>query len=381
MGSLNNLSGKPDAQPTVDRARVPITVLAPGRDHRHVLSRLAADDDTFLIASDQTLVAHGLLGLVRVGRAAVTAADVTSRTPGCECCQVRLDLVDAVRFSVLRRQAPARVVVVVDDVLSGGSGIDADDDPACDIVTCVHTIQSDSEIERLAFLDGVVVEVDACATSTRLSCGLDLWTEQSEAALAIADRIVVTDAELLTADALSGVVVHLQQVNRVGSISLSQPADLASMSLVDLDAWEQSPAVGRCTRGSHASESDSAPPPISALQPGSAMRPRSGRVDTVVLTRPGVLDPVATDAWLDRVVAEAPSGLLRLQAALRIGDDKPRVCVRGSRSAMRSRPETAPITSPRSESGDRDGSVVILVGRDLDRRSLSEGFGSIEAIR
>lgn len=344
------------------RSSVPITVLATDRRGIDVLQRLAADHGNFVIASDEALAAAGLLGSIWAGRAAVTAADVTSRTPGCECCQVRVDLVEAVRHAALRRSPPKRLIVVVDQPQTIGWG--TDDDPATDVVTCIHTLQADDEIERLAHLDALVVGVDACAISTRLACGMDLWNEQTEAALAIADRIVANGAELLTTAARSAVKRRLETVNRIGQIVLERSCLARVEDIVDLGGWDRAPVIGhRATpRGDRASA-----------------------VETVVLTRSGVLDPDATDAWLDQVVAESSSRLLRFQAVLRVSDHGPRVCVRGSRSVMRSRHESTldrtPLPTPHGAPARNGDNVVVLIGRELDRSSLDEGFGSIEVAR
>jgi G3E family GTPase len=356
---------EPEAERMTRGPRVPVTVLAPECQQTDLLRRLAADGDNFVIASEDTLASNGLLGLIRVGRAAVVAPDVTSRTLGCKCCQLRVDLVDAIRHAVLRRSPPRRLIAVVDRATTSGCDRAYDDDPTTDVVTCIHTVQADSEIERLASLDGVVVEVDARSASTRLASGFRLWSAQTEAALAIADRIVVTDARLLTTSARTALKQELRMVNRIGRVSLDSPTETIVDDLVDLDAWHRAP---QCGVGSP-----------SALS--SATDPGTPAIDTVVLRRHGVLNPDAADAWLDQVVAVAPSRLLRFQAALRVSTHEHRVCFRGSRSVLRSQSEHDPAgMSPGEPRRDGD-SVVVLIGRELDRHALSEGFASIEATR
>ncbi|GEM_PF-730979 len=366
---------EPGVGPQNTRPQVPITLLAPEHQSVELLRSFAADCDTVLIATDETLAFAGLLGLVRVGRALLTAADVTSRTPGCECCQIRVDLIDAVRHAVLRRSPPRRLVVVVDRKPPTGPNSLVDDDSAIDVVTVIHTLQADSEIERLAYLDGLVVEVDACAASTRLACGLDLWTGPREAAIAVADRIVVNGSELLTTAASAQVSSALQIINRIGKVVCGQSAAAHIEDLVDLDAWNgHSPACLERTAGPGLG------PVGMVVQVTHApnCRHHAATVGTIVLTRRGVLDPDATDAWLDRVVAESPSRLLRFQAALCVSTCEPRVCVRGSRSAMRSQPEGGGAEGTVEADQSRQESVVILVGRALDHQSLAESFETIE---
>jgi len=354
---------------------VPITVIAQERPSTHLLQRCAADQNSMLMASAETLAAAGLLGLVRVGRAVVTAPDVASRTPGCECCQVRLDLIDAVRHAVLRRLPPRRLILVVDPTPFSLSGASADHDPAGDVVTVIHTLQSESEVERLGHLDGLVVEVDARAASTRMASGSAVWSGQIESALAIADRVVVTGAALLTQGARTAVVHALNQLNRIGHVSLAGASGVEATNLVDLDAWRRSPSM------SDFSETGIVMAPAWPSARHGPAEPPPASVGTIVLTRPGVLDPDATNAWLGRIVADSSTDLLRFQAALQVSSREPRVCVQGSRSTMRSAPESfSTATTSANEPSDCE-SIVMLIGRDLDRQALSESFGSIEVAR
>jgi G3E family GTPase len=352
-----------------ERPPVPITVIVPERHNVALLQRCAADPNAMLIASGETLAGAGLLGLLRVGRAIVIAPDVASRTPGCECCQVRLDLIDAVRCAVLRRTPPERLIVVVDRADTAPLDEATGDDRATDVVTVINTLYADGEIERLAHLGGLVVHVDACAASTRMASGFALWDPQVEAALAIADAIVVTGAKLLTEESRVAIADSLSALNRIGEVGFCSAKDIDVERLVHLDAWSGAPTSNSSPArdGVVSQERRGASP----LYPGAT-------VETVVLHRFGVLDPDATNAWLDRVVAESPRGLFRLHASLQVSTHHPRVCIRGSRSAMRSVAET-PLGATGSAAGKqaRDN-LVVLIGRDLDRQALSESFESIE---
>ena len=354
---------------------VPITVLAQERPSIHLLQSFAADSDNILMASTGTLAAAGLLGLVRVGRAVVTAPDVASRTPGCECCQVRLDLIDAVRNAVLRRTPPRRLILVVDPPPFALLDTSVDHDAAGDVVTVVQTLQAESEVERLAHLDGLVVEVDACAASTRMASGVAGWSGQIESALAIADRIVVTGAAFLTQRGRLAVVHALNQLNRIGQINLPGTNGIAVFRLVDLDAWRRSPSL----RDFSETRIVTAPAWPGALR--GAAESSAARVGTIVMTRSCVLDPDATNAWLGRIIADSSTHLLRFQAALQVSSNEPRVCIRGSRSTMRSATESIPLATSSAKEPSDCNSIVMVIGRDLDRRDFIESFDSIEVAR
>ncbi len=352
-----------------ERHTVPITVIVPERHNVELLQRCSADPTVMVLASGETLARAGLLGLLRVGRASVIAPDVASRAPGCECCQVRLDLVEAIRNAVLRRTPPRRLVVVVDRPAVESDSETLAEDPASDVVTAISTIHADGEIGRLAHFAGLVVDVDACAASTRLASGLALWDANIEVALAIADSISVAGGELLTEQARSAITDALGRLNRIGEVHFRSANDLDVERLVGRDA----PDILRSL--SHLRHGDvDVPEALPAAASGSA----AATVETVVLHRLGVLDPDALNSWLDRVIAESPRNLLRFHAVLRVATDQARVCIHGCRSAMRSDEET-PLGPRRSTHGpsDRDN-VVVLVGWDLDRDALAATFESIE---
>jgi G3E family GTPase len=261
------------------------------------------------------------------------------------------------------------LVVVVDRADSAVSGTTTGDDPASDVITAISTLHAGGEVERLAHLGGLVVDVDACAASTRLASGLAVWDSQMEAAIAIADSIVVTGAELLTEPSRSIIADSLTELNRIGQVIFCATEAIDVERLIVLDSWNRSPTLS-CSSARDGGEPLAWP----EVSPTHA----EATVETVVLHRCGILDSDATNAWLDRVVAESPRGLLRFQAALQVSTHHSRVCVRGSRSAMRSTTELQPGSTSSRRAPDDRGNVVVLIGRALDRQALSDSFESIE---
>ncbi len=310
------------------RQPVPVTVLA-GSDAAGLADRV--------VAAGECIVAESWYGpgSIRVD------ADVAHRTPGCACCAMRLDAIDGLLRAVRRAHPPTRVYFVAG--------------PQDDVATIVYTILSDADLTRHVRLDGVVVALDAVATSTRIAAGGALGAPVELDALAIADVMVLERSEELTSEGLVRLRRGLRGLNAVGSQLVAagrHPSDRRDglRKVVDLDAWHGAPAID---------------PSVTVL------RPAGEAPDTVVLRQSAPLDPGAVDAWLDRLVETHAQRLLRMQGALAVESAPARVCCHGVRSYAMSHSEVAdPVTSRRNQS------LVVLVGHGLDVEELTAGFAA-----
>lgn len=276
--------------------------------------------------------------------------DVAHRTPGCPCCAMRLDVIGGLLRAVRRAERPRRVLLIAG----------ADDD----ITTITYTLLSDADLGRHVRLDGVVMALDAVATSTRISGNGPLGSGFELDGLAVADVIVLGRSRDLTTDGFGRLVAALRRVNLVGSLyapgqglrDVDHPVDRPDESMVTgLDAWHGAPAVDAR---------------ISALTPSDDVG-ACQRAATVVLRQTAPLDPDAVDQWLDRLVETHARRLLRMQGALSVASVTERVCCHGVRSFAMSHSENAdPATSRRGES------LVLVVGHGLDVDELASGFAA-----
>ena len=136
---------------------LPITVIASTRPTPR-LFRHVHGEGTALITDRSTALMDGAEQLAASGRLTSAEPDVYYRSPGCDCCAVREDLVASVVRATRRTDPPERITVIVD--------LNTED-----LLIAISTILSSIEISRRCALDAVVVHVDAVELATRLATG------------------------------------------------------------------------------------------------------------------------------------------------------------------------------------------------------------------
>lgn len=321
---------------TASPAPVPLTIVTGDAALPAVVGGIEALAGRLVVAPASVLSA--LPGPNRGGRVTI-AADIAPRAPGCPCCEVRLDVVDALARVARRRRPPAGLVLAV-------PGTE-------DVVTVVRTVLSDPELARLVALDGVVAAVDAPAAATRLAIGAPIGDQALVHRVAIADRIVPVGARGLTRTARADVVLALDRI--AAFAPRPEPFEgAAARRLLDLRAWHGVPEL----------HSGMARTTATAEVPGGDVELPS----VVVLHQQGMLDPDAIDAWLGDIVAGHARRLLRLQGVLAVAGAPGRVCCHAVRSHASSHPEPPSVTNP------RDRTTIVVCGMGLDAHELLTGL-------
>jgi G3E family GTPase len=307
-------------------------VLAGRSEMRALLPRLLAHGNR-LIAPRST--AEHLPPLA----AQVVQPDEASRTPGCGCCAVRVDLLSAVEHAVLHVPPPRHLIIAVD----------LDDPVGGDVGTVVYTLLSDVDLARRVHLDGVVVTCDAVALATRHASGCDEMmpsdARRREAeAWALADRVLVARTTDVTGDALETVTGRLRAGAPFATVHGPGVQPVGGGVLFGIEGWH-----------------------------GAPPRPEPGHADAhgptiVELAHDGALDPGAADDWFDDLVAANARRLIRFQGAVRVAGDTEPVCCHGVRSYAMSHPmsDHAPCLPVASR--------VVIVGWELDRSELAASF-------
>lgn len=346
---------------TTERSAVPLTIVAGGPELPGLVAQLLAVRPGTLLIGPHRLVETAVAGLAALDpptgagaglRLEVVEPDVGERTAGCPCCRERLDVVDAVRVHLRRRDRPRRVVVAVPAPSAYEDRLDGAPHGApqgrSSVAVVARTVLADPELRRHVRLDAVVTSLDAVAAVTRLRTGADLVIEDDEIErLAVADRLVVGRADQVAADAFAELVGTLRGVNRIAPVLAPALSPVRAAQLLDLDAWHGAPAV--------------APAGAVSDVPGA-----SG-LHTVVLEQRGVLDPGGVEEWLDELVRAHAPRLLRLQGALAVEGQPHRVCCHGVGSYAMSHPEHQHEPGRRSSS-----SLMVLVGERLPADRLAE---------
>ncbi len=158
--------------------------------------------------------------------------DIVLLNSGCVCCNVRGDLVNALRELFLKRvrgDVPEFQRVVVET-----TGLA---DPA----PIIHTLMTDPLLGARYRLDGIVATIDAVH-------GLGQFDRQPESVkqAAVADRLVLTKTDLAEAGAVAALKARLRQLNPAAPMieaARVTPAEILDCGL--FNARDKHPDVGR----------------------------------------------------------------------------------------------------------------------------------------
>jgi G3E family GTPase len=337
---------------------IPLTVLA-GDDEthglvpqilqdRHSVVTIVAPADWCEARSSQ--MRHTTSSVLAGSRVSVrpVIADIASRTHGCSCCRVRIDVVEALCEIARRRHRPDHVVLLVPRIsASSNRSIEA---VAADVPTVVYTILGDPDVSRLYRLDGVLATIDAVTAVTRLRAELPFADTIEVERLAIADRILVARADQVVDESFRELVDTLRMINRCARLLAPTIERVGVEDLVGIDAWHGVPVVAP------------APPPRRVR-----LERETAVAETIVLHQHGLLDSGGVEEWLEDVIARHASRLIRMQGVLAVDGSPSRMCCHGVRSHAMSHPEHDHPPQRRSES-----SLMVLVGYGLPAEELAE---------
>jgi len=306
----------------------PVTVVVSSRPSELMLYA-AHQERTTLIVDRSSAQLTGVENVMARGQMVISEPDVYYRSPGCACCAVRQDLVDAVMRSAQRAETPERLLVLVDP-------------NQADLLTAISTLLSSFEIVRRASLDSVIVHVDAVEMATRITTGSSPVDDELATALAIADRVGIVGLADVTPTV--GARIYQELAARSGFADVIDRADRV-FGRSDLEeAWHGAPRARS----------------LPSLGPDLP--------STTVLRVDRLLDAEAIDEWLDNLVASHASRLFRIQGALSVLGNSERTCCYGVRSFATSHSEREHLSRHSTES------VLAICGVGLDAGDLAASF-------
>jgi G3E family GTPase len=239
---------------------------------------------------------------------ATAAEDIVEVAGGCLCCTVRGDLSRAIRdLDIKRRRAR---VMDYERVILETTGLA---DPA----PILQTLMTDPLIAHGYRLDGVVTLVDAVS-------GLATLDAQAEARkqVAMADRLLVTKADLAGGSVPAALVARLGALNPVAEIVACAHGAVAPARLFGLGPWRERHGsaeiedwLGAAALEGHAHAHQHDP-----NRHGADIRAFS-------LRRAEPVAAAAFSAFLELLTASAGPGLLRVKGLVKISEapDKPLV--------------------------------------------------------
>lgn len=275
---------------------------------------------------------------------------------GCLCCNVRGDMVTAMRDLFLKRvrgEVPEFTRLIIET-----TGLA---DPA----PILHTLMTDPLIGARYRLDGVIATVDAVNGSGQL----DRQPEPVKQ-VAVADRIVITKGDLVAPDAVEGLKTRLRRLNPAAPILVASeitivPEDLLNAGLFnagakspDVAAWLKDAAYHGLREHSHA--------------PYDLNR-HDDRVSSFVVVFEQPVSWGALVAGLDLLIATQGENLLRIKGIVNAVESETPFIVHGVQHLFH-----PPVALPQWPDDDRRTRLVFIT-RDIGRQTVEPVLRAVAA--
>jgi G3E family GTPase len=289
--------------------------------------------------------------------------DVVLMSSGCLCCTVRSDIAETLVDLFVRRvkgTVPDFTRVVIET-----TGLA---DPA----PILHTLMTDPLVAARYALDGVVTTVDAVNGEATL----DRQPEAVKQA-AVADRLILTKADLAEDAAIAGLRARLLRLNPsapivAAAMGAADPAQLFNLGLydpqtktIDVQRWlrEEAFAAGE-EHGHHDGH---------AHDEAHDVNRHDDRIRAFCITRERPISWAALSGWLDALADLRGEDLLRFKAIVAISDrpEEP-VVLHGVQHIFH-----PPVLLPAWPSEDRKTRMVFIT-RDLPRETIEETLAAYE---
>ncbi|MEL6766606.1 MAG: GTP-binding protein [Pseudomonadota bacterium] len=296
--------------------------------------------------------------------------DIVLMHAGCLCCSIRGDLAKTMVHLLSRKK---RGELTFERVVIETTGI-ADPGPI------LNTMVTDRMIAPYFRADGVVTLADAATGPHTLDTQFEAVSQ-----VAMADLIVLTKTDLVTADALERFEERLEGINGSARRVTAEHGRLPGGTLFGLSAMHRSATAEDVADwlGARNAEEDqaggipsgelrkSAPtsPPEIQTQPTTQHDHRIASA-TIEVAHP--IPARVLDAWLDTLMARRGPDILRMKGIAHVEGMKWPVVFHGVQHIF-----TAPLPL-KSWSGNNTTTRVVVIGRDLDVEDLK---ASLEPLR
>ena len=283
--------------------------------------------------------------------------DIVLMSSGCLCCTIRGDLVDTLRDLYIRRAKnelpPFERLVIETTGLA---------DPA----PILHTLMADPLLATRYRLDGVITTVDAVNGEATL----DNHFESVKQA-AVADRVVMTKADLAETDAMNALSNRLKDLNPGAGISYAEHGEIDPEVLfeaglynpesksLDVQRWlkDEAYAANDADEHDHGHEHD--------------VNRHDERIRAFCMTieKPLPWNSVAT--WLELLATYRGEDMLRVKGILNVEESEKPVVIHGVQHLFH-----PPVQLDAWPSEDRQSRIVFIT-RDMSRETVE---GMLEAL-
>jgi G3E family GTPase len=325
---------------------------------------------TGFLGSGKTTLLNGLLAHPAMGDTAVIVnefgeigldhllietafEDAVLLKSGCVCCTVRGDLVDTLASLADRRKRGeippfARVAIETTGLA----------DPA----PILHLLMGEPSLTPLYRLDRVVTTVDAVNALAQL----DAHYEASKQA-ALADRLVLTKTDLVTADERARVLARLAALNPAAPVSPVVMGRIEPAMLFDdapADSGLRQDRFAAAAHFDHEHEHDAADPDHHARHHG---------ISTVSLVHDAPVAWPALQRWLVAVASLRGPDLLRIKGIVQVEGRAGPVVIHGVQHVFH-----PPVELGRWPSADRRTRITFIT-RNIAASQLANSFASAMA--
>jgi len=290
---------------------------------------------------------------------------------GCLCCTVRGDLAETLNDLRERREAGE---IAFDRVVIETTGIA---DPA----PIVQTLVMDGDLSYDFALDGVLVTADA-ATGART---LDQQFEAVQQ-VAMADRLILTKTDLVTAAQLAAFEKRLAALNPGAPRHRADHGRIDPSLLFGLAPTPDSSAA-QALAWVAAAPKKAVLPLLSGLKQtsplgqshglfaaaGGARPSHDGRVSSQSVEIAEPISPIVFDLWLETLMNSAAADILRLKGVVHVEGMKHPFALHGVQHIFH-----PPVPLSHWPEGDRTTRIVVI-GRDLPPGYLAESLAFLRS--
>lgn len=336
--------------------RLPISVLTGflGSGKTTLLSKLLRDPDMA-----NTAVVINEFGDVGLDHMLVESSDENTvlMDSGCLCCTIRGDLVDTLRDLFRKRVTGA--VPEFDRLVIETTGLA---DPA----PILHTLMSDPLLCARYRLDGVLTTVDGVHGLKQLDAQFEPLKQA-----AVADRILITKADMVDDAAIDALRDRLRAVNPAAPVHVVSNGDIAASHVLNVglfDPAEKIPDVEKWLREEAYDHDHKHGHDHNHGGHDHDANRHDAHIRSFCLTTDSAFSWEAFANWMDALISVHGESLLRVKGVLHVTDTDQPVVVHGVQHVFH--PPAVLEAWPNEDRRSR----IVMITRDLNQEPVEKMF-------